>query len=69
MSRRAVSISLRDLRIAKLEKKMRFVPCSEELDAYINALSIYGDEKIPTSFQVALSECIKEKVFIVDTII
>ena len=65
MSRRAVSISLRDLRIAKLEKKIRFVPCSEELDSYINALSIFGEDKIPSSFQVALSECIKEKVYLI----
>ena len=34
-SRRSVTISLRDLRVAKLEKKQRISPCSKELDAYL----------------------------------
>lgn len=41
---RGISIALRDLRVAKLEKKMRFTPCGQELDYYLNSLANSGGD-------------------------
>ena len=46
MSRsKSLSISLRDLRIAKIERKSRMTPCGSEFDAYLSALArVAGDD-------------------------
>jgi hypothetical protein len=39
---RGISIALRDLRVAKLDKKFRNTPCGQELDYYLNSLANNG---------------------------
>mmetsp|Transcript_34856 Transcript_34856/g.35511 ORF Transcript_34856/g.35511 Transcript_34856/m.35511 type:complete len:83 (-) Transcript_34856:242-490(-) len=58
MSRaKGLSISLTDLRIAKLGKKVRQTPCRKELEDYLDALSQQGEGKVPLAIGLALSNC------------
>ena len=59
--RKSVSITLRDLRVAKLEKKARISPCSKELDAYLASLARFNDndEKVPLMISKALANCMQ----------
>lgn len=60
MSRsKSLSISLRDLRIAKIERKSRMTPCGAEFDAYLSGLARAGgdDSKVPDGLSKALLEC------------
>lgn len=59
LSRGLATLTLRDLRLARFDKKIRNAPCGAELDAYLSALARFdgNDEKIPASIQDALAEC------------
>ena len=60
MSRsKSLSISLRDLRIAKIERRTRVTPCGNELEAYLSALArVAGDDSnVPESLSKALKDC------------
>ncbi len=60
MSRsKSLSISLRDLRIAKIERRTRVTPCGTEFDAYLSALArVAGDDsKVPEGISKALLDC------------
>lgn len=61
MRRSGVSISLRDLRVAKLEKKQRVAPCRMELENFLAATVRYGgdDTKVPAMIARALAECMQ----------
>ncbi len=61
---RGTSISLRDLRIAKLQKRIRFTPCGPELDAFLAAVAAHGgdEDSIPTGVKMALSRCMEASV-------
>jgi hypothetical protein len=61
---RGTSISLRDLRIAKLQKRIRFTPCGPELDAFLAAVAAHGgdEDDIPTGVKMALSRCMEASV-------
>lgn len=61
MRRSGVTITLRDLRVAKLEKKQRIAPCRMELEAFLAATARYGgdDTKVPLSIARALSDCMQ----------
>ena len=63
MSRsRGVSITLRDLRIAKLDGHMKPKPCTSELEALMSAMAKYGEDKVPAIFGKALSDCMDQTV-------
>lgn len=68
MASKGVSITLRDLRLAKLDKRVRINPCSSELESYINALAQYDGEcdRIPQLIRRALTDCVEQKVFSCD---
>ena len=59
LTRGLATLTLRDLRLARFDKKMRNAPCGAELDAYLSALARCdgNDEKIPASIQDALADC------------
>ena len=60
MSRhKGLSISLRELRIAKMERKMRMTPCGGEFEAYLAALARVGSDssQVPDSISKALTDC------------
>ena len=61
---RGTSSSLRDLRIAKLQKRIRFTPCGPELDAFLAAVAAHGgdEDSIPTGVKMALSRCMEASV-------
>ena len=53
-----INLKLRDLRIAKLNRKQRVVKCEEELEYFLNAVSHYGGEsKVPKDISKALAAC------------
>ena len=66
MSRsKSLSISLRDLRIAKIERKSRFTACGGEFDAYLSALARVAvtDSRVPEALSKALLDCMgREKI-------
>eukprot|EP01039_Chlorochromonas_danica_P007095 gene7095-7847_t len=54
----SVSITLKDLKVAKVTKKVRVNPCTPELEAYINAIAEHGgDKKIPLQIAKAFFDC------------
>jgi len=61
MRRSGVSITLRDLRVAKLEKKQRVAPCRLELEAFLAATARCGgdDTKVPPMIARALADCMQ----------
>ena len=61
---RGTSISLRDLRIAKLQKRMRIQTCGPELDAYLAAVAAAGgnEDDIYPAVKMALSRCMEASV-------
>ena len=61
---RGTSISLRDLRIAKLQKRMRIQTCGPELDAYLAAVAAAGgnEDDIHPGVKMALSRCMESSV-------
>ena len=52
-----LKIKLRDLRIAKLEKKNRKAPCQQELDNYLAGASYGGRKANMKQLQQDLAEC------------
>ena len=61
---KGTSISLRDLRIAKLQKRMRITACGPELDTFLAAVAAAGgnEDKVPSFVKKALSNCMEESV-------
>lgn len=61
---KGTSISLRDLRIAKLQKRMRITACGPELDTFLAAVAAAGgnEDKVPAFVKKALSNCMEESV-------
>jgi len=61
MRRSGVSITLRDLRVAKLEKKQRVAPCRLELEAFLAAAARFGgdDTKVAPEIARALADCMQ----------
>jgi hypothetical protein len=59
----ATAVTLRDLRIAKLGKRMPGSPCQQLLDAYLTAFSDGdGDEyQVPAKTRLALFKCLEDK--------
>ena len=57
-------ITLKDMRIAKLDKRMRNPRCEREFEALLNSLyAVSNDEsKVPVQLQLALSNCLKSTV-------
>ena len=55
-------LKLKDLRISKLNKRVRTQPCSQELENYLSHLSnAYGEsDKIPKSIGLELSNCMEQ---------
>ena len=55
-------LKLKDLRISKLNKRVRTQPCSQELENYLSYLSnAYGEsDKIPKSIGLELSNCMEQ---------
>lgn len=62
--KRALALSLNDLRIAKLGRKRALTPCYSELDEYLTAVARYaGDDRlVPASIAQALQDCVAAKV-------
>jgi hypothetical protein len=60
----ALSISLRELRIAKLDKRMKAKPCLHELEAYLAALSNSDNKRVSASLSKLLSDCAETPVSI-----
>jgi len=60
---KVASITLRDLRIAKLEKRQRIAPCRFEFEAFMNALSRFNgdDSKVPAEISLALTDCMASR--------
>jgi hypothetical protein len=54
---RGLSISLKEMRIAKISKKNKINPCTAELEAYINALADFGEDRMPIHVAKALVDC------------
>ena len=61
---KGTSISLRDLRIAKLQKRMRITACGPELDTFLAAVAAASgnEDKVPEFVKKALSNCMEESV-------
>jgi hypothetical protein len=61
---KGTSISLRDLRIAKLQKRMRITACGPELDTFLAAVAAASgnEDKVPAFVKKALSNCMEESV-------
>jgi hypothetical protein len=57
------AVTLRDLRIAKLGKKLPASPCQQLLDAYLTAFSDFdGDEsQVSVKTRLALHKCLEDK--------
>lgn len=62
MRRSGITITLRDLRVAKLEKKQRVAPCRMELENFLAATVRYGgdDTKVPVIIAKALADCMQQ---------
>lgn len=56
-------LSLKDLRVTKLDKKVLVAPCAEEFEAYLNALQWVGgdDEKVSKLIMKKLHKCMEQK--------
>eukprot|EP00601_Ochromonadales_sp_CCMP2298_P013049 CAMPEP_0173243688 /NCGR_PEP_ID=MMETSP1142-20121109/15653_1 /TAXON_ID=483371 /ORGANISM="non described non described, Strain CCMP2298" /LENGTH=67 /DNA_ID=CAMNT_0014175333 /DNA_START=170 /DNA_END=373 /DNA_ORIENTATION=- len=61
MSKR-ITLTLRELRIAKLERKSNIKPCSQEIDAYLRALARFGDDNVPAFMGQAITDCMDLRV-------
>ena len=64
MSGRGVQITFRDLRIARLNKRVRTVPCAGEMEAYMNAMSRVGEngDRVPKDIRKDFSDCMAVSV-------
>ena len=60
--RNSLSITLRDLKIAKFKKRGRMLRCGPEFDAYLAAVGAHGEGKVPQSVIAALTACMGEPV-------
>ena len=62
MRHKGLSISLRELRIAKLERRIRQTPCGGEFEAYLAALARVGGDssQVPDSIPKALTDCMNK---------
>lgn len=63
LRKHATAITLRDLRIAKIGKKMPASPCQQFLEAYLTAFADNdGDEnQVPVKTRLALHRCLEDK--------
>jgi hypothetical protein len=61
---RGPTISLRDLRIAKLQKRTRMNACTQELDAFLAAVAAVGgnEDKVPAAVKSRLALCMEGSV-------
>jgi hypothetical protein len=61
MRRTGVTITLRDLRVAKLDRNQRVAPCRMELENFLAATQRYGgdDTKVPKMIAQALADCMQ----------
>jgi len=61
MRRTGATITLRDLRVAKLERRQRVAPCRLELEAFLAATARFGgdDTKVPSMIARALADCMQ----------
>lgn len=57
-----VSITLKDLKVAKVTKKIRASPCTPELEAYISSIAEHGEKKIPHQIAKAFFDCTEKQV-------
>lgn len=64
MALRKRFLTLRDLRIAKFDKRVRELTCNDEFEAFLSALErVGGDSKlVPRNIQSTLSHCMEEVV-------
>mmetsp|Transcript_52504 Transcript_52504/g.91676 ORF Transcript_52504/g.91676 Transcript_52504/m.91676 type:complete len:86 (+) Transcript_52504:46-303(+) len=63
MSRRGshIWLSLREMRIAKMDRKPRIKPCSGEFDMFLKAQSYAGAEHdVPFDIAQALEDCMED---------
>lgn len=60
----AIFVTLQDLKIAKVNKKVRKTPCSNEVEQYMSAMSYFEEnsDKVPSYIQRALSDCMAASV-------
>jgi hypothetical protein len=63
MKRSGVRVSLKELQIAKVDKKNRVAPCHAELAAYLSAVAVLGEKSVPWQISADLTNCIEAKVF------
>lgn len=58
----ATAVTLRDLRIAKLSKQFRALPCQSLLDSYLNAIADIDadDSQIPLKVRLMLHRCLED---------
>jgi hypothetical protein len=61
---RGITLSLKDLRIAKIQKNHRIAPCGKELEAYLSSLAMSDgdDANVPPSVVNALEQCLGQPV-------
>ena len=59
MCRGARILTLKDLRVAKLDKRLRLTPCAVELEAYLGAL---GGSRVNPAISRQLSDCMAQQV-------
>ncbi len=52
-------ITLKDLRVAKIGRKTRMLPCSQQFDSYLEALS---GKSVPPRVAQALHDCVENYV-------
>lgn len=62
MVHKHLRISARELRVSKINKNLRPQPCAKEFQAFLTALELYGDGKIPMGITKELSDCMEVKV-------
>lgn len=57
-----LTISLRDLRVAKLAKNTKAAPCAKEFEAFLAMSAARGDDGVPEAVKKALSACMDGRV-------
>lgn len=62
MVHKHLRISARELRVSKINNNLRPQPCAKEFQAFLTALELYGDGKIPMGITKELSDCMEVKV-------
>lgn len=61
---RGITLSLKDLRIAKIQKNHRMAPCGKELEAFLSALAMNDgdDSNVSPGVVNALEACLGQPV-------